>query len=789
MRMNGWLDRWEVSGKHRVFIRLLIPYLLVMLIPLLLGWLVYNKSLAVMEKEAVKGMLGSLEQSKQILETRLTELDSIMQQLVWDPKINGFRNVTKPFHGANTYRVLETRGSLYDHSVTNNFILDYFVVFKNSNLALSVGRSYPLPYFYKHVLNYDGMAYEDWRELVFGEHFARTVLPARPVLYEGKSYEMVTELQSFGYPGNVLGSAVIVIDNQQIQKLLEGLDFSSGGWAAVVDEEGSMISGLRIHSEDPLPVAAEELTDGRGVIRTTVDATKMMIAYTTSKYNGWTYMAAQPVHAVLEKVNYIKKTTFLLTFLFLSLGVTISYVMAYRTSKPLRTIIHTIREKMGSDKAAGKDAFRLIGDAVSGLIEDNRQLQVMLKRQAPLLRASFFERLLKGEWMSDKDAEAHLLHLGIDWLGRPCVVTIVDLSGRQTPVTEDWLEETDVNRIFVKELLRDKIGENGYMHDMAEHQIVIIYMGGEGCTLECCKQWAAKLNEADRAIIDRLGIAPVYGVGNGYDSILQAAHSYEEAKKALHSAAIRQEGKTIVWHRELTEEAGYGYYPDSVERKLFHLASAGDKQGTVETLEGVYEENFVRRRLSPPMLRLLIYQLWGTAMKAADQVSLSRDEIFEAYQLSHSRTEGFEGITFAYRTICRTFEKLCDEINDRKKSQNVLLLENMLSYIQASYGRSDLCLDGMSSDLQMNKVYLSQFFKEQTGVNFSDYVERLRMDKARELLKTTELPVNEIAVQTGYNSANTFCRAFKRINGLSTTDYRRSASLSSASITSRQAAD
>ncbi|MNW14569.1 Urease operon transcriptional activator [compost metagenome] len=60
------------------------------------------------------------------------------------------------------------------------------------------------------------------------------------------------------------------------------------------------------------------------------------------------------------------------------------------------------------------------------------------------------------------------------------------------------------------------------------------------------------------------------------------------------------------------------------------------------------------------------------------------------------------------------------------------------------------------------------------GINFSDYLEDLRMTLAKELLAETELPVFEIAERVGYSSSNTFCRAFKRINGVSTSAFRSS---------------
>jgi len=73
----------------------------------------------------------------------------------------------------------------------------------------------------------------------------------------------------------------------------------------------------------------------------------------------------------------------------------------------------------------------------------------------------------------------------------------------------------------------------------------------------------------------------------------------------------------------------------------------------------------------------------------------------------------------------------------------------------------------------MSEVYLSQFFKEQSGETFSSYLERIRMEKAVELLLTSEQSIQVIAEKVGYSTSNTFGRAFKRIYGMSALSYRK----------------
>ena len=72
----------------------------------------------------------------------------------------------------------------------------------------------------------------------------------------------------------------------------------------------------------------------------------------------------------------------------------------------------------------------------------------------------------------------------------------------------------------------------------------------------------------------------------------------------------------------------------------------------------------------------------------------------------------------------------------------------------------------------MTESYLSLFIKEKLGETFSARVERLRIEKANQLLRETDLRIDVISEQVGYANSNTFRRAYRRVQGFSPSDYR-----------------
>ena len=81
-------------------------------------------------------------------------------------------------------------------------------------------------------------------------------------------------------------------------------------------------------------------------------------------------------------------------------------------------------------------------------------------------------------------------------------------------------------------------------------------------------------------------------------------------------------------------------------------------------------------------------------------------------------------------------------------------------------------LNKISDEFQISESYFSHMFKEKTGVNFSTYLENIRMSEAARMIKETDISLNELYISVGYNNANTFRRAFKKIYGVTPSSMR-----------------
>ena len=94
-----------------------------------------------------------------------------------------------------------------------------------------------------------------------------------------------------------------------------------------------------------------------------------------------------------------------------------------------------------------------------------------------------------------------------------------------------------------------------------------------------------------------------------------------------------------------------------------------------------------------------------------------------------------------------------------------------------------LSLESLAARFTLNKNYLSTRFHRETGTTITDYISKIRVQRAVDLLEKTTHSVQYIAEQCGFADANYFTRTFKKINGISPNGYRKS--LNSPSARSR----
>ena len=117
------------------------------------------------------------------------------------------------------------------------------------------------------------------------------------------------------------------------------------------------------------------------------------------------------------------------------------------------------------------------------------------------------------------------------------------------------------------------------------------------------------------------------------------------------------------------------------------------------------------------------------------------------------------------------FKELKEE-NYKAYSQRMLLLNEVIKFIHENFS-DDIELSGIAERFNINIYHFCHIFKDFTGKTFKEYLNKVRVDKAEQLLLNTDASISEIAFLSGFNDSNYFSRKFKQIKGKTPREIRK----------------
>jgi Response regulator containing CheY-like receiver domain and AraC-type DNA-binding domain len=739
----------------------LLPFLIIMALSSGVGYIIYQKTSSVLENETKQSNQVLLKQSMNAVDSQLRSLDGVMQKIADEPGIQNLNRLSDPFQGGQLLQVLRAKKQLQDYWMTNDYVLDFFLFFPGNGLVLNNNFVGSMPRF-QQIFSYS--ADTTLLDKLPDNYYFRQTLPVSRVYWDNREYAALTYLQSFGYKDYINGTALILLKEDKLQQLLRGLNIGDG-WAYIADSEGHLLMSLRGDGTNSA-VQPLILPASYGVQKEKIDGEEIMVTYVTSSYNGWVYVAAQPKAIVLKKIVYIKEVSLTILVLFIIAAALIALQFAYRSSKPVHGLMNAVSKHAPEPFRMGGNTLRSIQRAVSSLIDTHQEMEVRMSEQLPLLRASFFDRLLRGHFASDAEMNAFLNGLKLDW--REDGLHLAALLILSTEYEEN--DHSEVGRLNEKKaIIRDYLQHESqafcYVHETDDAQLALLLHFNEEDKQALVEQADQLLRRMQEELKEKFSIRTLLAAGSFCRQRKDLARSFREAQRA---AAIGG-GNGVLWHQELLLPSHVYYYPDNVEARLFHLIKSSNEEELTLLLDELEQENFARRSLPGYLLQVFTMDFAGSLLKLSESAEVIGLEKLSG-ELAHAEWNGNPRQRFL--ELRRLILCSCRLTREHKQQRQQQDFEEYLQIVDAQYSDPQMSLTYLAECFNVTETYMSRRFKEYAGINFFDYLERKRIESSKQLLKEKKLTVGEIAVAVGYHSANTFGRAFKRVTGLTPNAYR-----------------
>ncbi|MFK4169826.1 helix-turn-helix domain-containing protein [Paenibacillus lautus] len=758
--------------KHsKVFRSFLISYIAILLIPTIGGYISYLTSISVTQSISIENSIVQLEKSQELLEHRMAEVEGMTRQLA----INQDLNVLLNDHLAqrDVYGIWRTMRNVLTFGQTNDFLQHYYIYLANYDLIVTSGSSYRPEHYYE-FFHYDDLTFEEWKQQILEKAHRSEIKPLSSFSERDNETSVITYMQSLpldSFNDSSPANVVVVIDARTIAGLFSGLTDNYGGWVHIHDGNGNTLALQGNMESDVSQIMNDPAFDQN---KTSQFYKNDLVITTRSDKSGWVYQAGIPRSALMENADQIKRASWFITGGAMIVGLLFGLYLAHRNSVPIHRMISIMKEQFGRDEVTERNEFDFLSGNISNMISKNKQLENELTRQLPFVRDAFLRRLIAGEFESrDEIASAAqqadiALHNGKGYVG------ILQIKGYAGMDSVEILNELNAARLLMKQAFSEIAG-NLPMTDLGSDKMVVLFFADQerepGPEEEL--RIAGLVGTLTKQVLHEYKMFLQAGFGDPFDSVSEAGQSFEQAKQALEYAVYMNQKETV-WYREARIVNTTYYYPLDTEQRLISTIRAGELEEAEKIVNLIMDQNLHQRELSVEMKHQLVGEIKGTFLKLMDQKIFAESEWFESIKrriIDIGFTEPLESIHNEIRAI---MGELCRYISNKKKDSHAKLIRQIYEYTEATYAHPDLTLYRVAEHVERPEKYISQLFKEVTGVNYSDHLIKVRMDRAAILLAETNLTVDEIAAQVGYNSSHSFRRAFKRLIGISPSAYRQS---------------
>lgn len=264
-------------------------------------------------------------------------------------------------------------------------------------------------------------------------------------------------------------------------------------------------------------------------------------------------------------------------------------------------------------------------------------------------------------------------------------------------------------------------------------------------------------------ITQRLNVPCEYALGYSASSFREIPASYQCALQMLDIKKIWQEKPPAPAALSAVQQVVANTFDtERLQSLLFQNDLEQIRQTVANFFEQVLPANQV---LDADTAKYHAIELITCFLQAAQQNSTPIKDLQNIKSGFYETVRTINSMQSLQEYISQFIQHLCNHVQQLdtvEYSQNVNLA---VRYVRQHYGNCNLSLKTMAGMLNVNSAYLGRQFSLETGAFFSDYLNNIRIQHARQLLNTTSLKISEIAVQVGFSNVSYFNTIYKKITG------------------------
>ena len=743
----------EKMMKNKIFLRYIAIILLTAVLPLILGGITMAVTMKKANEQTVENSYAVLENTRRGLSRELDNVRQFATNLALDEDVINFQYKE---NNENYQEMIDLFRKIQISDAQSKFYTGIYIYLSKDRIVLHNGAKYSDLQFYNSFLIHSGESYEDWsRRMRTRQKSDFLYVENGTFKYESRDVPAIQYTQSFPANNNetVRGNVSLILDYSKITDYYCNIYNDKGKALYILNNADEVIYSI---GSEKYPLFEKHIEMGEGK-RSETFTSEVVFKTTDSIY---TFISIEDMGIAAQGLKRIIFIDVIFILILLVLGVLASIYAAYRMSKPVIKMGSLLGEMDNEEEELNIED---INARLENLVTGSGDEIIQSKRNS--IKQNLLKLLLSGSAHDIKDIREELRRVGVRFDKNGYVTTIIKLPLHNI---HDVKTATMVKHI-VSQMINETLASLGtvQMLDDGWKEIVAIINvdNSENIDNELIKHFTV----IEEFVSIELDAEVEINIGSVYGDINGLYNSYMEASECSEYRIYSGTGRILAYSKIKSREKDRNYvYNAERENEFIRNVVMGNEKAALGCLDDMINAH---KDASVVVLRCLFFNLLGTMLKILNSGNV---ELAEEFDNSYHFDDLFacKNMAELKETITGIVSDVCKNINMHGGNKKQNLKRAMLEFVENNYHDNSMSLEKIADEFNLNLTYISHFFKEQIGENFSDYLTKLKIEKAKGFLQNTDLTIGEIAIKVGYANSTVLIKNFKKIVGVTPGNFR-----------------
>lgn len=255
------------------------------------------------------------------------------------------------------------------------------------------------------------------------------------------------------------------------------------------------------------------------------------------------------------------------------------------------------------------------------------------------------------------------------------------------------------------------------------------------------------------------------------DIMAEESRILSERKKFYAEQAAISEKIHVIKDKE-SEDNTTKYYPVELERELVSRVKVGDKKGSKTILNELLGHILFNSGNNLEIIKTRVLELTTVLSRAAVEGGGNLEMVFGLNLKYLQQISAINNVEKLCEWIIKVLERFTDSMFTVDNINNYHIIQKAIGYINQN-SMKDISLDSVAEYVYLSPSYFSRLFKKEMGINFVDYLNKVRVEESKKYLSDGKLPLSDIAHIVGFTDQSYYTKVFKKIEGISPGQYRK----------------